>query len=724
MRFNYSPLNAVAIAIAVGLATWTLSPMFSGPGFLTWVPALLGISAVIGAAGALIRFPRLVTLLVQILGMAGLLLWIGFRQAPSPETADAPFYEPLVLLGGVGTAVVRESSTPLPSNAGLHWLLLCIIALVVVATELLVNALEQPAWSLAPLGVVYGVGAVTLPNELHWTAFAAISLGYGLILLSSIHLVGTGTNRLPYQATRFVVVFLTLAVAATVAPVLTPLVPLGDKQPWLQAGGNDPIQLSDPSVALSENLRRPGEQVVLRYSTDSDTPVYLRTVALELLTVDGAKLTALTLASNGLEGADTSPGRTVETKVQMLLPSEYLPVPYAVDTFRAGGDWAYDADTMSIIATGDNRTEQTAGLEYTATSTVPDPDRETLAAAEAGTPSGEDTLSVPEGLDAGVAALTDSITAQATTAGEKALAIQSYLRSEKFEYSLDAPITPGLDVISNFLLNDNSGYCIHFAAGMIAMARLEGIPARMAIGYTPGERDGDDWIVTTHNMHSWPELYFEGLGWVPFEPTKSVASPPGYTDPDTGGNPNAPSATPSASAAPSAPPSASAAPSAEPSTPPEATDETSTGVSPLVWLSLLAVLILLVLPVLIRMVAAAWRLRSGQESAAAAEGAWREVRATFIDVGLEWSDASPLLAAEELTTAEGPSALSESTSTQLVTLASTVERSRYARDGADTSAMTGQVRDIRRSLLASRSRGQRVRTLLLPRSLKPSHKVG
>lgn len=568
------------------------------------------------------------------------------------------------------------------------------------------------------------MGAVTLLNELQWTAFAAIALGYGLILLSSIHLVGTGTNRFSYQATRFVVVFLTLGVAATVAPVLTPLVPLGDKQPWLQAGGNDPIQLSDPSVALSENLRRPDEQVVLRYSTDSEKPVYLRTVALELLSVDGAKLTALTLASNGLEDADTSPGRKVETKVQMLLPSEYLPVPFAVDKFRAGGNWAYDADTMSIIATGDNRTEQTVGLEYTATSTVPDPDRETLAAAEAGTPTSEDTLTVPEGLDPGVAALTDSVTAQATTAGEKALAIQSYLRSDKFEYSLDAPTTPGLDVISNFLLNDNSGYCIHFAAGMIAMARLEGIPARMAIGYTPGERDGDDWIVTTRNMHSWPELYFEGLGWVPFEPTKSVASPPGYTDPDTGGNPSAPSATPSESAVPSAPPSASAAPSVEPSTPPEATDATSSGVNPLVWLSLLAVLILLGVPFLIRTVTSAWRLRSGQDPAAAAEGAWREVRATFLDAGLEWSDASPLLAAEELTTGEGLAVLGESTSAQLFTLAGTVERARYARDGADTSALTGQVRDIRRSLLASRGRGQRARALLFPRSLKPSAKVG
>ena len=35
--------------------------------------------------------------------------------------------------------------------------------------------------------------------------------------------------------------------------------------------------------------------------------------------------------------------------------------------------------------------------------------------------------------------------------------------------------------------------------------------------------DGDGWVVTTHNMHAWPELYFEDLGWVPFEPSPAVA---------------------------------------------------------------------------------------------------------------------------------------------------------------------------------------------------------
>ena len=717
MRFNHSVWNSIAIAIAVGLSSWTLRPMFASTDFLTGLPAILGISAAIGALGVLVKFPRLVTTAIQTAGMAALLLWLGFRQAPTPEDPEASWYEPLILLGGMGTAAVRDSSTPLPSSAGLNWLLLCVLALVVLATELLVNALEQPSWSLAPLGVVYAVGAVTLPTELDWTAFATVAVGYGLILLSSTHLAGTGTGRARFQASRVLAVVAVVGMASLLAPLLTSFVPLGDKQPWLQAGQNAPIQLTDPSVLLSENLQRPSEQTVLRYTTDSEEPVYLRTVALNLLTTEGAKLKGMSLSSTGLSGDYTAPGREVETKVQMMMPSQYLPVPFAVDRFDANGNWAHDADTMSIVATGQDAAEQTAGIEYEATSTVPNPEREDLVGATAGAaPSGGDTLTVPSGLDPAVSALTDAVTAQSSTDGEKALAIQSFLRSEEFEYSLEAPDKVGIDVISSFLLNDRFGYCIHFAAGMITMARLEGIPARMAIGFTPGERDGDEWVVTTYNMHSWPELYFEGLGWVPFEPTKSVAGPPEYTDPDAPGSSPSPTASPSDSAAPSAPPSSAAPePTQEPTDP--TTDDGTAGVSPIVWLSLLGALALLALPFTIRTSLAAWRLRSRQEPHLAAENAWREVRALFKDAGLGWSESSPVLAAEELSAGESGEALNEATAMQLGALAGTVERARYARDGADTSDLGTRVKYFRRDLLQTRGRQQRVRVLLLPTSL-------
>ena len=717
MKFNHSPFNSPAIAIAVWLAAWTLRPMFTDSGFLAWLPLLLAVPAIIGALGVLVRAPRAVTLVVQVIGMTGILLWLGFRDAPTPESPDHPLFQPLYLLGQLGTATVRNSSTPLPTEPGLVWLLLCILALVVVAVEVLVNGLEQPAWALAPLGVVYGVGALTLPAEMELSSLAAIMLGYALLLLSSTHLAGISTRRPGFQATRLVVAVATLAVALVVAPLLTPLVPRGEKQPWLQAGRNKPIELSDPKIALNDNLRRPAEQVVLRYSTDSETPVYLRTVALTRLSTSGAELTAMKLSSTGLDGAYTAPGRRVETNVRMLMPSEYLPVPFAVDEFKANGSWAHDRDTMSIVATGNGRTEQTAGLEYEAVSTVPDPTREELEAATAGGPPAEDALTVPDGLDPRVPDLAASITAQSETDGQAAIAIQNYLRSPEFTYSLSAPDTAGMDVISNFLLEDHAGYCIHFAAGMITLARLEGIPARMAIGFTPGKRDGDEWIVTTHNMHSWPELYFEGLGWVPFEPTKSIVGPPEYTDPDVGDGPSAsPSASPTTSGVPSTSPSVPVEPTEEPTVPPTpSSDESDSTVAG--WLVLLGVAVLLALPVSSRALVRQWRLRAGQEPAAAAEGAWNEVHALFTDTGLEWSEASPVLASHEI-----GKQLEPPVAETLSSLAVTVERVRYAREGADTSELAVKVKDFRRELLRTQPGGKKASALLLPSSLLPSRK--
>ena len=51
------------------------------------------------------------------------------------------------------------------------------------------------------------------------------------------------------------------------------------------------------------------------------------------------------------------------------------------------------------------------------------------------------------------------------------------------------------------------------------MARVVGIPSRVAVGFLPGEQVGDTWEVSIRDMHAWPELYFAGYGWVRFEPT-------------------------------------------------------------------------------------------------------------------------------------------------------------------------------------------------------------
>jgi hypothetical protein len=78
-----------------------------------------------------------------------------------------------------------------------------------------------------------------------------------------------------------------------------------------------------------------------------------------------------------------------------------------------------------------------------------------------------------------------------------------------------------------FLFEDGAGYCQQFSGAMALMLRMDGIPARVAVGFRSGSRDsGGAYEVTTLDAHSWVEVFFAGIGWVAFDPT-----PPRSTNP-------------------------------------------------------------------------------------------------------------------------------------------------------------------------------------------------
>jgi len=120
------------------------------------------------------------------------------------------------------------------------------------------------------------------------------------------------------------------------------------------------------------------------------------------------------------------------------------------------------------------------------------------------------------------------LTADLTTPYEKAEALAAFLqRDPSFAYETVAPVPQdGQDLVDFFLFDEESGrqgYCQYYASAMVLMARSLDLPARVAVGFAPGERSDDGtFLVRESNAHAWAEIYFPGYGWQIFEATKSI----------------------------------------------------------------------------------------------------------------------------------------------------------------------------------------------------------
>jgi transglutaminase-like putative cysteine protease len=165
------------------------------------------------------------------------------------------------------------------------------------------------------------------------------------------------------------------------------------------------------------------------------------------------------------------------------------------------------------------------GETYQVDAILTNPNRQQLQEAGTAYPDWvtQKYLQLPKDFSPPIQELAKEITAEAQTPFEKAILITRYLR-ENIAYSQTIPETPrNRDSLEWVLFDYKQGYCVYYASAEVLMLRSLGIPARMAVGFTQGERDGDKYVVRRLNSHAWPEVYFPGIGWVEFEPTAGQA---------------------------------------------------------------------------------------------------------------------------------------------------------------------------------------------------------
>jgi TgpA N-terminal domain/Transglutaminase-like superfamily len=650
-----------------------------------------------------------------------------------------------------GTAELREQSTPALPLTGLLALTTVMVGLVAIVVDLVAVGGRQPALAGLGLLILFCVPVSTVTGTIGAMPVVAPAAGLALLLWADQHrrlggrsaegrrpLLGTGT--LTAVRTGAVAVVLGLVVGAVV-PTLTE----GSFAGGIGgAGGGATGTALDPAAALQGQLTLPEPIDLLRVDTSVEDPGYLRVVALEVYDNDDGWSIGNLDGEASVAGNDELaplPGRRDGRPVDALITAlghedRYLPVlysPLAVQVADAER-WRFDPATSTVFG----RDATTAGRTWSVASVEPRPSDEELATAgdlPAELPLVQRYTALPP-LDPSVPELVGRLTDGLGTPYERVRALYDYFtdRDNGFVYSLStAPGTTGDDLVD--FLRLRRGYCEQYAGAMAVLVRAAGVPARVVLGYTPGtvQPDGSR-LVTSDDAHAWVEVYFDDLGWIPFDPTpidvdRAVDLPWSPRVQDQEADPRTDVTTAPLPAPVTPTPQVERAPAPTPVA--RQAEESAQWVRP-VLLSVAAVLgaaALVAVPAGLRALQRRRRLAGGDPAAL-----WDELTATALDVGLAGDPArTPRQTAEQLAAAVterstgggahrtgGRRGRDPDAADAVARLARAEEAASYARPGSAPPAgpeLREALATARRALLSTAPRRTRLRALLWPASL-------
>jgi transglutaminase-like putative cysteine protease len=763
---GYARMGAVAGAATV-FAGMSLNAVFADG---AWLPYLISVTGTVAVAGMALRALR-APVWAQGLGLAAALLvyqCVCFGPGglsgllPTPGTLRA-----LADVAALGFQDVAALAAPVPSRPGLTLLTTTGLGLVAITVDLLAVGLRRASFAGAPLLAVYTVPVAVSNEPVGWYWFVLGGFGYLWLLRtdSADRLRRWGPPFRPAAATEGSAgaavtapprptggVGVTFAAAAVVAALLIPallpslstagLFATGEGAGFGRTGGGRNVETVNPITRLKGELQQRDNSELLRVSTDDRDPFYLRLTTLDVFRrADGWSQSTLEArqtqrVDNGVpEGneLDTSlPGTDVNSTVDVrgLTDSRYLPIYAGTQSVEVDGDWRWEPRTQTVFSVRTN----TRGLTYRLRSYRVDYRPELLAASKPMPPTSPVSLrfgSIPP--DRAVQAIVDGIVAGKRTPYARALALNNYFsRDNGFRYSLRTKQGTSGDALLDFLRN-KEGYCEQYASAMAYMARRAGLPARVAIGFTRGDKKSDHWSIGTRDAHAWVEIYFRDIGWVPFDPTPlgsegnavtlpyTVPAAPRPGDPGAsspGGTSSGPSGTaplnPKANQLDREQSRDTAA------APPELAAPARTSGTPL-WPAVgggVLLAVLLVLPAVARLVRRRRRFAVLADAGApvdAAHAAWDEIVDTLTDLRTPVADAETPRAAVARIAEAGQ--FDEDGRSALRLLARAEERARYAATAVAPDGLAEAVEVVRSRLLAAAGRRAELRAVLAPASV-------
>jgi transglutaminase-like putative cysteine protease len=529
-------LQAAAAGLALALTATSLTGVLAGARWWGYVVLSITVVVIAGIVLRWLRMPSIVTAAGQLTALLGLVTAV-FTTSVVPGS-DSMAHISAVLAGAAQQ--IRVGLPPLPESPELHCLVVVTIGLVAVVVDIVAVSVAAPACT----GIVL-LGVVTVPivvsaRMLPWWSFALGAAGFAVLLVLDTarrqiawgKTIGT-VNPVVAAPAAVGVIALAMVVALVIGATMT-VVGTGHSNatPNHTKEAINGIGLN-PFTSLRGQLSTK-EAVALLQIHGLKQRAYLRALTLSRFTAGAGwqqgPMDSMIPADDArterlpLPAGVTTPvvGSTLQVQIEPInFADHWLPTfGYPLSLAGIGPDWRYDPNTITVFSKYRQRAEP-----YTELGVLPQADPQLLRAA--GPAGGEPFRTVdPRYLETGeldqrVVQLAVRLTAGTHTAFDATIALNRWFTQPSNGFSYDLRTAPGNsgDALVDFLFTGHRGYCEQFASAMAIMLRALRVPARVAVGFTPGTMIGSSRLITTEDAHAWVEVWFPGAGWLPFDPT-------------------------------------------------------------------------------------------------------------------------------------------------------------------------------------------------------------
>jgi transglutaminase-like putative cysteine protease len=539
----------LSIAFYIGCVASIGSRIFTDGRYIGSTLVLLVVAVTVFWSVRALRGPRWLAFIIAAVGLG---LTLTYQHAPGTHRyglATAGTWSEFAQQMIEARDLFSTAVAPVTHEGG--WALLFGVGVVIVLlTTMLLGQIPRAHFEALIPGAAFFIFLSVLGQGPGGLILTVLIVASGYVMAATLR----GSAHLPLSS--LLITGTTIGLIGTLA---VPYIPGADQDPWIITRGRFGSIDARLSPLVDIQGRLVNQSSVEMFVMESPQGSYWR--VLTLAEFDGRRFTApsdqlgLSAESELVVNSElTSTVIDYTLRVEAfggdLLPSAAVPIAAGTiasqpsDTDTSPPDLRWEPDISAVVRTDRDLAPRDS---FSLRSLLPSFTASDLRARTAFSPPHPVYLSLPEDFPQSVIDLTSEILGpeiggplvsgqsgdQAlgvrTVAGgrqpfEVALALQNWFRSE-FDYSLEIPSGHSSRALERFL-EERIGYCEQFAAAFVAMARSQGVPSRVAVGFTPGiQRQPGLYSVQGRHAHAWPEVWFDGLGWVPFEPTPGRGLP-------------------------------------------------------------------------------------------------------------------------------------------------------------------------------------------------------